>query len=581
MRQPQRGAEGLRITGAVAGGSLRRAELEQQLTALAPLGGKVALVDLQRQAQQAHRLVVRGELGGAARRAHGAVKRAHGIALWQRMRMVESQLHQAGIDTVGAALLKLPGDRAVPAQALPGRQFFIQHVAHQRVAELAATRRPRFDHMLRQCFVDRRQRDASTPQRHQQIDVENAADASCRRKHAAARRRQTVQPLADQLAYARRDVQLQRVEALLMPWRCSVIVAQKAQHLDDEQRVAFGALPDRRNPCRRQARAAARGDQPFGLRMIEALQVHAREARCAQQLGQRLAQGMLARQFGVAVGPQHHDALPRQLRREEAQQSQRAGIGPVQILENQQQGLQLGQTSPQVRHRHEQPEPRLIAVERGQRRQARTEVARQARDDFDRRRRVATEQRAEIVRLERVQPGFERPRPRQEGRCTRFLQAAAPQRAHAAPFGQRGGFLGESRLADARFAGQHQPRPLAGERLLNRRLDPCELRLAPDQPIVRCRRRRCHPFHGPIVGKKWTIQCTGKLSVAAYAAWMRACAATRAARYWLKTPPPRPQKTVLVNSQTVFVRATKGSPLLPGLIAGRTRHPNFTNLFLT
>ena len=282
----------------------------------------------------------------------------------------------------------------------------------------------------------------------------------------------------------------------------AAIQQQQAQHLDHEQRVAFGALRDRLDRVGRQLRAAARGDQAFGLLAIEAVQMHARAARCAQQVGQGLRQGMLARQFGVTQGAEHDDALACQLFGEKPQQAQRARIGPVQVVQDQQQRPQRGQSAPQVRHRHEQAKARLVAVDGGQGGQARPEVLRQAGHDLDRRGRGAAEVGAELRRVECAQRRFERPRPGQEGRRAGFLRTPAPQRQHALLFGHGRGLLREAGLADPRLAGQHEPGFTAVEAACDGLAQQAELGLAPDQLVVGVNRHRRGQLHRGIVGAR-------------------------------------------------------------------------------
>ena len=77
---------------------------------------------------------------------------------------------------------------------------------------------------------------------------------------------------------------------------------------------------------------------------------------------QGLEQRMLARQFGVAIGADHQQGAVLEFGGQEGEQAQRGGVGPVQVLEDQQQRRALRRAAPEADDRVEQAEARLRGV---------------------------------------------------------------------------------------------------------------------------------------------------------------------------------------------------------------------------
>jgi hypothetical protein len=80
------------------------------------------------------------------------------------------------------------------------------------------------------------------------------------------------------------------------------------------------------------------GDEPAHVALVEAGQGHVRGRRLAVQLGQGAAQRMPPVHLHVPVGADDQQARVGQLRGHEAEQQQAGPVGPVQVVEHDDQG---------------------------------------------------------------------------------------------------------------------------------------------------------------------------------------------------------------------------------------------------
>ena len=163
--------------------------------------------------------------------------------------------------------------------------------------------------------------------------------------------------------------------------------------------------------------------------------------------------------LGVPVVPHHQRAGTLQLQAQEPQQRQRRRIGPVQVIQDQQQRPARGRRPQEARQAVEQPEPRLLRFQRRRKRKIRNAVTHggDQLSDVGRADAQVITQRGRVADLhlhiaaDDLDPGPER------GRARPF-PAPTPQHHRAAHGRPRGQLLGQPGLADAGLARhQHDP----------------------------------------------------------------------------------------------------------------------------
>ena len=144
---------------------------------------------------------------------------------------------------------------------------------------------------------------------------------------------------------------------------------QEANGLADEQRVAFGGSPDRRDD-RVPGRKTGRGTEVLADRIRgQASQLEHASNRLAGELGDRRRQWVLWRQLDVAVGSDHHHRHVAELARQEAQEQDRRGIGRLQVVEDDEHRPPEGHVPQQRCRRVEELETRGLGGDVGRWRQ--------------------------------------------------------------------------------------------------------------------------------------------------------------------------------------------------------------------
>ena len=488
-RQLGRVGEGRQRAGAVAGAVLCFAQAQQQAAALrvvAGLGGQ----GRGGEPVVAHRFFVRQHRRGPLRGLGCVFDGLAGIA--GSVPMV-GQRRQRRCRLAAERLPQGFGHAPVQRLAAGGRQLVVQRIAHQHVRELplasvaALVDQAGRARLLQQLCARRCGRGLG--QAGEQRDRELPADHRRLLQQLQAGRRQRIQARADDLAHAlgQAPQRLARVGA------GGVRRQQVAHHLGQEQRVAFAALVHQHTQA---GRGQPGGGHEFGrLGGREAAEQQPLHLRVAVQLQQAVAQWMLARQFGVAVGAQQQQAAAAGFGHDEFQQPQRRHIGAVQVVQHQQQRLALGGALPEAGHRIEEPEAGLRRV--GQRR-LRRRLRQPGRELRVQRRQCGSAGAGEDAR----QPGFVLQRdpaahqlhPRPVGRGAGLLGAAAPEREHLALRRDGDHLLRGARLADAGLAGQQHDAGLSGDGALQRLLQRLQLGVAADEaafggPVHRFRDR--------------------------------------------------------------------------------------------
>ena len=286
-------------------------------------------------------------------------------------------------------------------------------LGHQRVDEpaLVPVAAVRFDQVGRHRRLQRSRDDVRPDgeQRGQRGLPELAAQHRGRLDRPPGARGELGHAAADDLAHAHRDVAARRV------------VGQQPHDLPHEERVAAGAIVHLGGPVDLHTR---RRRQPLGHGPERQATEHAAPTLpLGRQVGEQTGQDRAG--LRVAVG--HHDGQRRrpELIGEEPQQPQRRVVGPVRVVEHDQQTRRPSRRQQNVDDRREQPEPSFLPGRRPVHRRA---------------------QRAHHLR-----PGPEGWRPR-------ALPAPSPGRRQSRRARHLRRRLGQPGLADPRLtAEQHHP----------------------------------------------------------------------------------------------------------------------------
>ena len=145
---------------------------------------------------------------------------------------------------------------------------------------------------------------------------------------------------------------------------------ERAEELGDEERVALGLARDQRGELARGRLAgAAHGalDELFDVRRFERAEAHlAGLERAPLDLVEGDHQGVRAVDLVVAVGADEEEIAAGGVAHQERQQPERAGVGPLQIVEEEDQGVRgLGEDAEEALEDDVEPVLRLGRPERG------------------------------------------------------------------------------------------------------------------------------------------------------------------------------------------------------------------------
>ena len=312
------------------------AEREQQLAAGLVARGARRLPSAERAAVVLRRLLPRQQAIGATAGGEREVDRPRGALDRRGAREVARELRQPRVEVVlvaGEDRLADPRVQPRPAQA---REPVVERRLHERVGEgvppdaiADLLQHPRVDRLVeRRHELVARQR----PERLEQPEVELAPDHARDLHRLAGARGQARDPARGDLAHALRHARVLEVAAV-------------PHDLLDEERVALGLAVQRGHEVGRRL-AAEGGDELGDLAAREPVERDVGEHRVAPQRGDQLRERVAVVDLGVAVGAEEHRA-PRLRRPDQmAQHLQRRAVGPLQVVEHEQQrraGGDLGQ----------------------------------------------------------------------------------------------------------------------------------------------------------------------------------------------------------------------------------------------
>ena len=181
----------------------------------------------------------------------------------------------------------------------------------------------------------------------------------------------------------------------------------------------------------------------------------------SSRVAQHGRDGMVRADLGVPVGTDDRHRVRRQLGGHEAEEEERRLVGPVQVVEHDQQGAGPCRPAEERRDGVEEAEAGLLGFELWRRRrvvQARCQFWQQAQDVAGARPQMPRQ--LLVIDAAGVRPQGLDPRP--EGGRPLALPARAPEHARAKTVGVGRAVDGEAGLADARFAGEEDDAASAG-----------------------------------------------------------------------------------------------------------------------
>ena len=233
-----------------------------------------------------------------------------------------------------------------------------------------------------------------------------------------------------------------------------------------------------------------RAEEGVGLRLGERPEPDLAHHPVAARLVERGQQGV--GHLPGAEGERDQHGSRRRAAQQVGDQLERGVVGPVHVVEHQDDGVAHRHPLQQRAHRAVGMEALVLQAARsGSRRRGRRQHAGELGHALaDQRVQLALAQRGDVV-VERVDPDRER---------QLALQLGSAAHEHGVP--ALGGALGElpeqPRLADPRLAADHQPAGAAGAEAVQRRVHRRQLLAAPDKSLVLRLRYRRHFRRDPI-----------------------------------------------------------------------------------
>ncbi|HEY8517303.1 MAG TPA: hypothetical protein VIS07_17470 [Candidatus Binatia bacterium] len=358
------------------------------------------------------------------------------------------------VERVRTQRLERVGEREVELAALVRRELRAQRLDDQVVREARGVEpgRRRLDDAGRERRTEAAQRggrvDACGARDHRDLELRTLERRDAEQGERLLRR--VADPAQRRVAQTGRQLDLLELEVVRVE---AAFAPQHVDQLGDEERVARGRGVDALYDARRRTHAGG------GVRV--GVDVVGGEAAQRQALGEAREVGADARRVGhpfelvLAARRDQQQAVPADLRGEEAQQEQRLLVGPVQVVEHDGERL-VGERDQQRADRVEQAEARggRAGCRTGccvGRRALRRELGQEARELESR----SAERAAHALRVAVREQRTQRLDPRPEGRRAAALAATSPGDPRRA--GRSDHLLDEARLADPRLAGdQHE-----------------------------------------------------------------------------------------------------------------------------
>ncbi len=418
-------------------------------------------------------------LAGASGVADGLVDVA---AVLRGLREVIGHLGYVAFRSRAMEVLQHLADLPVQADALRRAHLVVERLADERVREAMPSdglgdlgddaRADRFVEPFEELLGRR------PGERREHVEAELATDRRRDAQHLVAGGGEPLQPSPDHLAHALRHGELGAGDLSLGAE--APFGHQETHDLADEERIALGLAVHRRDELGRRCRPRRHLDVARHVVLGEAAQGETASHGLAGQVAERLEQRMLAAELHVAIGADHEEPRRTHLARQELQQQERRLIGPLDVVQDEDQRLRAGGVPQKGGDAVEEPEARLLGLERGRGREVGQPLTHLGYDLGDvRGARPHLGLHALCVAV--VEVGTDDLDPRPVRRCTAGLVRASPQDLEAAHTRIRAELARGARLADPGLTGQEDEPPLAAAGVVDRTAELFDLGLAPDE----------------------------------------------------------------------------------------------------
>ncbi len=451
---------------------LRLGEVEEQLARARGVGCRPELAQVEPALEMLDGVLVGEHAQRVAARALDVVECFHLRTARRRGEEVMRQLRQVRLLGRVVARFEDLAEAAMQCDAVTRTHLLVDRLSNQRVREAvpAGAGGDRGDdaavHGGREPFEQRLARDVERCREQRQIEVASGHGGGV--EQIARGLGQWRQPLADGTAHA---VRPRRRRGPVATTACL------AHDLVEKERIAAAGVMQ------------LLGDRlryPFARRVLdEARHLVAREAAERQRTAAPAEPIEGRRRIGrpsdlrFTQGAEHHHRPIRKLVREKLQHVQRRQVGPVQIVEDDQQGHAGGDARQAAREHLEETKAGRVGVRGGDRRgwgRMRTQLGHQLHERL----RIRQQRRGELRRLAVARTRLDHLCPRPVGGPAFGLVAASPEHAHLPGHHRRGELVGQTRLADPGLAAQQIQRPTPAARGVERSAQLPELRPSAD-----------------------------------------------------------------------------------------------------
>jgi hypothetical protein len=364
-------------------------------------------------------------------------------------------------------------DARVPRRARRRREIVDQHAPDERVREAEAALaafgldEDAFAERAREMIGGtrrrvRRRRLAEDLAQHARVD--DVAEERASREDGAALVAEAAQSARDDVARAVGHASRVAVGPEIL------LGDQQLHDLADEEGVAVGFAMKRVAEGGGVAAGTRRGDPIGAMLRGKAGQRQATRDRFAGEVRKRGGEGVIAIDLGVAIRSDDEEPCVLQVGRDELEQLQRRAVGPVEVVEHDDEAVLPGHGREKAAHDVEEPETRALrvrAVAYGEVRQAFAQHG----EDVHQLRRPRAGRRDRGLEADLIDPAPERGVPGPEGRCRAVLPAASPPQRDAARLRFGGEHAGEPRLPDAGLPGEQSDAAAPGQRARERGLE--------------------------------------------------------------------------------------------------------------
>ena len=373
---------------------------------------------------------------------------------------------------------------AVHANPDRRRELLVDGLANQRMAERVAARRlgGLHDDPRANCLVQQLQQRVRTlggealQDRHAELGPDHRGEG----EHAIAGLGQSIESAPHDVAQTLGQRRVPGTAGRLVVQR--PLGAQQTNRLPQNEGIALGDLRHGLDEGLVGGRAHHRLEEVRDLVVVEAAQCDALGVGLAGDLAEHGAQRVASPHLHLPVAGDEEECAVLHLPRQELEQQAGGLVGPVEIVDQDDEGLVRATPTQVARDALEEPEARLVGA-RGQLRRGRAEPLGQLRNEMRDGVRVVAHLVGQVGVRNLLDHRAQHLHPGPEGRNTLALVAAPLDDVEAAPPRKLAQLLGGSRLPDAGLAEQQHHPPASRGRVGQGRFEMLEGALATDEDL--------------------------------------------------------------------------------------------------